>query len=761
MNTNRKHSSCFKNRVNLRVVYSEYKGVVMLQDSKSTLKTISDIEDKVLCIFVLGCKGAGKSSLFSSIDGKTDGKPSTLDSRLRIFGNRIPGNVSTVKKALIEAIQIHLAQENSIKKRLEFATLLNSYGKSINVLNTLSLCINQEQWYERSIQLLSRYSCNDLFTVYLKLTSNRPLTIYAIISNNDNEDIAFISEYIERHDKSSLCLCIGIRPSIEISGKIQYLLSRSERCAVIPLIPDFITDSYNKHSFDDGSHRKQVEEGFRISEALSIRLQHDDGYVETFELIMDFLDELDSPISLIILGEQAIALNEIWSVKQLFCCSFGKIKEVCICHCGEYIIIDALIYFIIVNSNVDTLLKRSQSFLLDFIPKVCESTASSGIVKHAVNALSRSKRMNPSQIGGLYQRYFLAFASLTEKVIKEAVIHKVDIDAIINLLEQYKPYIITCTSDVLSTFIVLYDTTAVCGILEIGLDKIIESMKSGELSYSFLSDEAKDCCSSFLSKCVLAAYSWNDTTLIDLIVCTEVIAYNNNHPIHFRFPYRYLDEGKFYIHEYFVLELQKHGLPLEELMKPNTSIFLSYSHNNRTIADKLDETLIRYGYAVKRDIRSVNRWDNLSEFMDSIKNEDYAIILLSDRYVKSENCMYEVGELLKDTSFNERCFVIAISDTHNDASLFFDYQYHIDLIYYWQKLVSEYEDKLNSISPENSVHLNARYRKLKHIAENLDDLLGLILDKQLVGVLSAYDEHQIQELAESVNRSIQEKELTE
>ena len=93
---------------------------------------------------------------------------------------------------------------------------------------------------------------------------------------------------------------------------------------------------------------------------------------------------------------------------------------------------------------------------------------------------------------------------------------------------------------------------------------------------------------------------------------------------------------------------------------PKKTIFLSYAHADEEDADQIDECLQNLGYDVKRDVRDVKHWGALRAFMQSIRKEDYVVLLVSDTYLRRDNCMYEVMQLLKDESYQQRAFPVVI-----------------------------------------------------------------------------------------------------
>ena len=67
-------------------------------------------------------------------------------------------------------------------------------------------------------------------------------------------------------------------------------------------------------------------------------------------------------------------------------------------------------------------------------------------------------------------------------------------------------------------------------------------------------------------------------------------------------------------------------------------------------------------FKISRDIRDVAYKDSFRSFMESIREHEYVIMLISDRYIKSVNCMHEVTEVLKDSRFKEKLLFIILTE---------------------------------------------------------------------------------------------------
>ena len=64
----------------------------------------------------------------------------------------------------------------------------------------------------------------------------------------------------------------------------------------------------------------------------------------------------------------------------------------------------------------------------------------------------------------------------------------------------------------------------------------------------------------------------------------------------------------------------------------------------------------------QRDIRDVEYHESFKRFMQSIEKHDYVITIISDNYLKSRNCMFEMLEVVKDSYFSKSYFIVLGDD---------------------------------------------------------------------------------------------------
>lgn len=65
---------------------------------------------------------------------------------------------------------------------------------------------------------------------------------------------------------------------------------------------------------------------------------------------------------------------------------------------------------------------------------------------------------------------------------------------------------------------------------------------------------------------------------------------------------------------------------------------------------------------ISRDVNKLKFKDSLDEYMQTIKDHDYVISIVSDGYLRSLNCMYEVSELMRDSKYYDKLLFVIMSD---------------------------------------------------------------------------------------------------
>lgn len=158
--------------------------------------------------------------------------------------------------------------------------------------------------------------------------------------------------------------------------------------------------------------------------------------------------------------------------------------------------------------------------------------------------------------------------------------------------------------------------------------------------------------------------------------------------------------------------------------KKDKTIFLSYNWHDGEIADRIDQHLSKLSnIVVKRDVRDVGLWKSIREFMKTIRQQDYAVLIVSDLYLKSKNCMFEVIEIMKEPEYEGRIFPAIIEYGIYDPLIRAEY------IKYWQQECDKLETAIKGLDPANAIELTADLKRYKSIASSMGEFLSMVADK--------------------------------
>lgn len=158
----------------------------------------------------------------------------------------------------------------------------------------------------------------------------------------------------------------------------------------------------------------------------------------------------------------------------------------------------------------------------------------------------------------------------------------------------------------------------------------------------------------------------------------------------------------------------------------NKTIFLSYCWTNMDIANEVDETLQSYeGIKVKRDKRELNYGEDIQAFMDTVRQTEHVILLISEEYLQSVNCMYEVSQLIKDYNYSNRITPIIVGNVS-----IYGAENRLKYAKYWNDRYFYLNEEIRKLSIEDNISLVKELKNIKVICSTIDEILGLLNKRQ-------------------------------
>lgn len=101
---------------------------------------------------------------------------------------------------------------------------------------------------------------------------------------------------------------------------------------------------------------------------------------------------------------------------------------------------------------------------------------------------------------------------------------------------------------------------------------------------------------------------------------------------------------------------------LRAMAKHKKTLFISYQSSDSPVVDIIVNAIqAKVGTQIEISrYTDLDYKDSFKQFMNRIEDHDYVICVVSDRYLKSVACMYEVGETVKSHHYKERLLHIVL-----------------------------------------------------------------------------------------------------
>lgn len=125
---------------------------------------------------------------------------------------------------------------------------------------------------------------------------------------------------------------------------------------------------------------------------------------------------------------------------------------------------------------------------------------------------------------------------------------------------------------------------------------------------------------------------------------------------------------------------------------------------------------------------------------------DYIILLISDAYLKSANCMYEVLEVMRDRNYRDKIFPAIINPE------IYKPIHRAGYVKYWENEFKTLEEAVKGIRVQNLGKLNEDLKRYQVISSNIAEFLDVVSDM---------NNPKINEVAVSIEEKLNSKGLLE
>jgi internalin A len=187
------------------------------------------------------------------------------------------------------------------------------------------------------------------------------------------------------------------------------------------------------------------------------------------------------------------------------------------------------------------------------------------------------------------------------------------------------------------------------------------------------------------------------------------------------------------------------GAPkMEFAAPPNKGTYaLSYawSEDSRRVVDNLCKIAEGRGVHILRDLDDFGMGENLSKFMTSLAEQDRVFVILSDKYLRSEYCMFELKEVWRfcqqdREKFRQRVHVYKLPDAKID-----ELEYQLEITRHWTDKFEKNAPLIKELAGKGKLAESQlrRFNNLNSFAEHVGDILGYVADTLMPREFSEFE----------------------
>ena len=164
------------------------------------------------------------------------------------------------------------------------------------------------------------------------------------------------------------------------------------------------------------------------------------------------------------------------------------------------------------------------------------------------------------------------------------------------------------------------------------------------------------------------------------------------------------------------------------------TVFISFNSGSKDFVDCLEKRLSKEAVILRYEDR-VPAWGSFTAFMDTVKEQDFAVLVISDAYLKSYACMYEVMQAMRNTNWKDRVIVALMPDTkpYKDAE-------RIEYIRYWSEQYEETCQRIKGLPSKAVESITDKCNRLKSILDSIDGFLAFVADSNCPPIYSVIEE---------------------
>jgi internalin A len=186
------------------------------------------------------------------------------------------------------------------------------------------------------------------------------------------------------------------------------------------------------------------------------------------------------------------------------------------------------------------------------------------------------------------------------------------------------------------------------------------------------------------------------------------------------------------------------------------SVFISYAWGGEReeVVNQIDRALQQRGIKIIRDKRDLGYKGSIKAFMEHIGQGNCVIVVISDKYLRSPNCMFELVEIAENKQFHDRIFPIVLAGAN-----IYDPVKRIEYVKHWEVKRAELAEAMKSLDPANLQGIREDMDLYDRIRDKVSGLTSILKDMNTL-TPDMHRESDFREIYDGIEKRMKESPTT-
>ncbi|NAS13189.1 toll/interleukin-1 receptor domain-containing protein [Poritiphilus flavus] len=175
------------------------------------------------------------------------------------------------------------------------------------------------------------------------------------------------------------------------------------------------------------------------------------------------------------------------------------------------------------------------------------------------------------------------------------------------------------------------------------------------------------------------------------------------------------------------------------------AVYISYAWNeeSESLAKAIEKEFQEEGIQTIRDKKHLSYKGRIRDFMNEIGRGKYIILIISNKYLRSEHCMFELLQIFKSGSFYERIFPVVMDEVKISKA-----SDRLTLVKYWEDEATNLDEKIRELKALSNIQgVTEDLNLYAEIRNNMARLTNILRDINTLNTSKhiSSDFHQLKE----------------